>query len=60
MPRHQEPVTYDLYDEQGHRLGQVTLPRDAMITGTQAGTVLLRREVPALRPQWVGKANRAA
>lgn len=60
MLRSTEPVTYDLFDEQGQRLGTVVLPKDAVIVGSQAGTVLLQREFPAMRPKWVGATPRAA
>jgi len=60
MLRSTEPVTYDLFDEQGQRLGQVVLPKEAVIIGSQAGTVLLQRDFPMIRPQWVGATPRAA
>jgi hypothetical protein len=60
MLRSTEPVTYDLFDDQGQRLGQVVLPKEAVIIGSQAGTVLLQREFPAIRTKWVGAAPRAA
>jgi hypothetical protein len=55
-----EPVTYELFDENGCSLGQVTLPKDANLTGLAAGTVLLRREMPKIRPRRVAPAPRAA
>jgi len=51
MLRATEPVTYELYDDQGQALGQVVLPREAVVVGPQAGTVLLRRDLPRIRPQ---------
>ena len=60
MLRSTEPVTYDLFDEQGQRLGQVVLPKEAVIIGSQAGTVLLQREFPMIRTRWVGATPRAA
>jgi hypothetical protein len=59
MLRSTEPVTYELFDEQGQRLGQVVLPKDAVITGSQAGTVLLRRDIPMIRSKWVGTPRAA-
>ena len=59
MLRSTEPVTYELFDEQGQRLGQVVLPKDAVIVGSQAGTVLLQRETPTIRPRWVGTPRAA-
>lgn len=57
-----EPVTYELLDEEGRLLGQVTLPRDTTIVGPQAATVLLHREIPRARPKPkpVMEATRAA
>ena len=55
-----EPVTYELFDENGCSLGQVLLPRDPELTGLTAGTVLLRREMPRIRPRRVTPAPRAA
>ena len=55
-----EPVTYDLLDENGCSLGQVVLPREPELTGLAAGTVLLRREMPRIRPRQVASAPRAA
>jgi hypothetical protein len=60
MLRSTEPVTYELFDERGQRLGQVVLPKEAVITGSQAGTVLLQRDFPAIRPRWGGATPRAA
>lgn len=50
MLRTTEPVTYELFDEQGQTLGRVVLPRDGVIVGPSAGTVLLRRDLPRIRP----------
>ena len=49
MLRATEPVTYELYDERGQALGQVVLPREAVIVGPQAGTVLLQRDLHRIR-----------
>jgi len=49
MLRATEPVTYELYDDQGQALGQVVLPREAVVVGPQAGTVLLQRDLPRIR-----------
>jgi hypothetical protein len=44
-------VAYELYDERGRSLGRVLMPRDETIIGPQAGTVLLRRELPQVYPR---------
>lgn len=41
-------LAYQLYDELGHILGTILLPSQEMIIGPQAGTVLLRREMPRM------------
>jgi hypothetical protein len=55
-----EPVTYELFDENGDSLGQVILPEDTHLTGLAAGTVLLRRPMPRIRPRRVTPEPRAA
>ena len=42
----EQVLAYRLFDESGHDLGTVLLPRQEMIFGPQAGTVLLRRDMP--------------
>ncbi|HEX9894411.1 MAG TPA: hypothetical protein VGA78_10835 [Gemmatimonadales bacterium] len=44
-------MAYELYDERGRSLGRVLMPRDETIIGPQAGTVLLRRELPQVYPR---------
>jgi hypothetical protein len=39
-------LAYELFDDEGRALGRILLPKDQMIIGPQAGTVLLRRELP--------------
>jgi hypothetical protein len=39
-------LVYELFDDEGRTLGRILLPKDQMIIGPQAGTVLLRRELP--------------
>jgi len=47
-------VAYELYDDCGHSLGTILMPRDERVVGAQARTVLLRRELPPVRPQSYG------
>lgn len=47
-------VAYELYDNAGRPLGTILMPRDETIVGAQARTVLLRRELPPVRPQTYG------
>ena len=47
-------LAYELYDDSGHSLGRILMPRDETIVGVQARTVLLRRELPPVRPQTYG------
>jgi len=41
---------YELQDERGRALGRIVEPRGTLGFGPRAGTVLLRREQPRLRP----------
>lgn len=41
-------LAYELFDREGHALGRILMPRDEVLVGPQAGTVLLRREMPSL------------
>ena len=41
-------LAYELFDREGHALGRILMPRDEVVVGPQAGTVLLRREMPSL------------
>ena len=49
-------LAYQLFDELGHNLGTILLPSQEMIIGPQAGTVLLRRDMPRIY-QSVGNAK---
>ena len=49
-----EHLAYELYDNEGRSLGRILLPRDETIVGSQARTVLLRRELPPVRPLTYG------
>jgi hypothetical protein len=56
-------LAYQLFDESGHNLGTVLLPSQEMIVGPQAGTVLLRRDMPKMYApveKHVGSPARAA
>lgn len=37
---------HQLLDDEGRSLGWIVMPRDEGIVGSEAGTVLLRRELP--------------
>ncbi len=50
-------VAFELYDEGGHSLGRILMPRDEIVVGVQARTVLLRRELPPVRPQTYGSGG---
>ena len=52
-------LAYELFDEGGHALGRILMPRDETIVGVQARTVLLRRELPPVRPQTYGAGGGA-
>lgn len=41
-------LAYQLFDELGRNLGTILLPSQEMIIGPQAGTVLLRRDMPRM------------
>lgn len=43
----QEPFdSYEVYDDRGHSVGRVVLPRQSRFVGTSRGTVYLRRQPP--------------
>ncbi len=41
-------ISYEVYDETGHSVGCVMLPRNPRILGQDQGTVYLRRPTPRL------------
>jgi hypothetical protein len=41
--------TYEVFDEQGHSVGRVILPKRPRFLGAEQGTVYLRRDPPHLR-----------
>lgn len=46
--RTERPETYEVYDDEGHRLGRIVRPRQTPAFGSREGTVYLRR-APLLR-----------
>ena len=36
--------SYEVYDDRGHSVGRVVLPRQSRFVGTSRGTVYLRRQ----------------
>jgi hypothetical protein len=60
MRNDNEPVlAYQLLNEQGQNLGTILMPREEMIVGPQAGTVLLRREMPRVYVTEIPKGSPA-
>jgi hypothetical protein len=39
-------ATYEVFDDHGHSVGRVILPRRTRFIGAEQGTVYLRRELP--------------
>lgn len=42
--------TYQLCDERGRAIGRIVAPRETEFIGPRAGTVLLIRDLPRIRP----------
>jgi hypothetical protein len=50
MLRSNKPViTYEVYDDNGHSVGCVILPKSSRVVGQTEGTVLLRRPAQSQR-----------
>ena len=48
LARHESEDALEIVDEQGTRLGRVTLPTEGRLFGPDKGTVYLKRTPPAL------------